>query len=419
MNPLSLLGAAETATPNSGVAGSVEDRPLRRATFLVLALYVCVTLILGYLSLESPLKTPVWSLLLVFVAGIAVILSMQRKPRAAFIAALILLPASFASGSGAEAVLVCAALYTVGVFAQPRQAWGNFALAIASCTVAALVLALRVRLGPPLLGLAPRVDGDAWAVDWLSATVVAVVVSLICTLSGLNIGHRRNEVRRLTERAEQLRRERDQEAYIAAVQERERIAREMHDVIAHSLAVMIAVADGAHVSAESRPQESRRAIARVAETGRQTLTEMRRLLTSVRDDEPSLHHPSAPPGVDRLPALIEESRSAGLPIRVEQTGQLAADAVAGLTVYRIVQEALTNILRHARGVQDVLVKLSFAERNISILVEDRSESVLPVTDPGTGLVGIRERAEFYDGHVEAGPCPGGGWRVFVQLQMEP
>ena len=86
--------------------------------------------------------------------------------------------------------------------------------------------------------------------------------------------------------------------------------------------------------------------------------------------------------------------------------------------YRIVQEALTNIMRHARDVQEVVVKISIADDDLSILVEDTSAPALPIVDQGRGLVGIRERAAFYDGHVEAGPRPGGGWRVFVRLQTE-
>lgn len=390
----------------------------KRSSLWVLGVYAAISVILGYLSLESPLRTPVSSLLLLFVGGLAVILAAQRYPVAAVVGALVLLPASFAAGSGAEVVLVVAALYATAASGQPRRAWSAFGLVIASSAVAALILAFRVRVGPPLLGLAPRADSDAWPLDWLSATTVAIVIALICTLVGLNVGHRRREVRALVERADQLRRERDQESHLAAARERERISREMHDVIAHSLAVMIALADGAQASVDSRPEESRRAIGRIADTGRQTLSEMRRLLTAVRNDEDALHHSTMPPGVDRLPALIEEARSAGLAIRFEQTGVLAADAVVGLTVYRIVQEALTNVLRHARGVREVRVTLAVTDDDVSILVEDLSDPAPPGTDPGRGLVGIRERAAFYDGHVETGPRPGGGWRVFAHLRME-
>ena len=406
----SLPGTASDAMPGNG------RRPL--LTILVLAVYVAASVLLGYLSLESSLRTPVWSLLVMFAAGLAAITLWKRRPFVAFIVVLVLLPVSFFCGSGAEAILVCAGLYGIGAQGHTGRAWTAFAPALASDLVAALALALRIRFGPPFLGLAPRVDIDAWPTDWFSGAGVAAVVVLVFTLFGVNVGHRRRELRALRERAEQLRRERDQEAHIAAALERERIAREMHDVIAHSLAVMIAVADGAQAAAVSRPEESRRAIGRVADTGRQALVEMRRLLHVVRDDGGTSLSASMPPGIEQLPALIQESRDAGLPIRLQQTGTLASDAVVGLTVYRIVQEALTNTLRHARGVRDVLVALSFMDDETSVLVEDRSDVAQPVTDPGKGLVGIRERAAFYDGQVEAGPRPGGGWRLLVRLRTE-
>ena len=103
---------------------------------------------------------------------------------------------------------------------------------------------------------------------------------------------------------------------------------------------------------------------------------------------------------------------------MEQRGRLDAEAVVGLTVYRIVQESLTNVLRHAREVREVLVRLLLGEDEVTIMVEDVSAPAAPATSPGRGLVGIRERAAFYDGHVHAGPRAGGGWRVVVRLPVE-
>lgn len=390
----------------------------RRSDLVGLGAYTAVSLVLGYLSLESTLTTPASTLVVLFIAGVITVLVSRRHPLAAFIAVLALLIASFAGGSGAESVLVVGALFRSGRVAGPRRAWPAFVMAAVAGTIAALVLAVRVRVGPPLLGLAPRADLDAWPLDWLGISAVVIAVALISTLVGLDVGHRRRELHALEERAEQMRRERDQEAHIAAALERERIAREMHDVIAHSLAVMIAVADGAHASAAARPDESRRAIGRVAETGRRTLVEMRRLLTAVRDETDAGDRQPVQASVERIPALVDESREAGLPVRLEQTGVIDADAVVGLTVYRVVQEALTNVLRHARDVRDVVVRITTADGEVSILVEDRSAPVAATGDQGRGLVGIRERAAFYDGHVEAGPRRGGGWRVFVRLQTE-
>lgn len=390
-----------------------------RADVVLLLGYLMLAVALGFLSLESSLRSPAWAIVLLGLAGVATLLIRPRHPTAALAAGLALLPLSAALGSMAEAVLALSALYRAGVVRGARQAWAVFGLTTGVAVVSALILALRVRLGPPLLGLAPRFAVEDWPLDWASLSVLFLAVTLITALLGLNIGHRRRHIAGLVERAEQMKRERDQQVSIAAGLERERIAREMHDVIAHSLSVMIAMSDGAQASAAQDPEESQRAIGRVAETGRRTLGEVRRLLAPVRGEVDS-RQSSLPAtlGVRELPALVEEFRAAGLPVRLERRGQLDPGAVIGLTVYRIVQESLTNVLRHGRGVRSVLVRVLIGAEEVTILVEDTSAPALPATDPGRGLVGIRERAAFYDGHVSAGPRAGGGWRVAVRLPVE-
>ncbi|MET3467124.1 histidine kinase [Microbacterium sp. 1262] len=386
------------------------------ADAVTLVSYLIVALFLGYLSVESTIATPLWPMLLLALAGAADVAAARRHPALGFGAAVALMLVSFAVGTGAEALFVVVALYRVGLD-EARRAWIWFGWAAAGALVASLALAVRVRVGPPLLGLAPRADAAAWATDWASIAVVVIAASLIATLLGINAGHGRRQAAALAERAEHLRRERDQEASIAAAAERERIAREMHDVIAHSLAVMVALADGAQASVDQRPAEAHRAIGRVSETGRRTLGEVRRLLTAVRDERDAPLTPEAP-RVERIPVLVEEFRSAGIPVRLEQTGTVTEGAAVSLTIYRIVQEALTNVLRHGRDVRDVLVRLVFERADVTILVKDVSAPAAAPTSPGRGLVGIRERAAFYDGSVEAGPVAGGGWRVFVRLSTE-
>ncbi|GAA4531406.1 histidine kinase [Brachybacterium paraconglomeratum] len=390
-----------------------------RTDVVILPAYLLLAIALGFLSLESSLRAPAWAIMLLGLAGVTTVLVRPRHPGAAFTAMLVLLPLTAAVGSMAEAFLVLPALYRAGVTRSARQAWACFGLTSVVAVIAALVLALRTRLGPPLLGLAPRAAVEDWPLDWFSLTLLFLAFTLITALLGINIGHRRRHIAALVERAEQMKRERDQQASIAAALERERIAREMHDVIAHSLSVMIALADGAEASASQHPEESQRAIGRVAETGRRTLGEVRRLLGPVRGLEGS-GQSSLPAtlGVEELPALVEEFRAAGLPVRLECRGELDPGAVIGLTIYRIVQESLTNVLRHAREVRGVLVRILIGADEVTILVEDTSAPALPATDPGRGLVGIRERAAFYDGHVTAGPRAGGGWRVAVRLPAE-
>ena len=393
---------------------ALRNGPLRdvsRGDILALAAYLSISAVLGYLSLESELKTPAWSLVLLCGAGTATLLFWRRRPMVAFAAVLGLLILSCAAGSGAEILLALVALYRAGAALGSRLAWAALGAGALAACAAALIAAFRVRIGPPVHGLALRADWESWPTDWLSVAVVLITAMLVASLLGINTGHRARQVRAIMERAEQ-------DVSIAAARERERIAREMHDVIAHSLAVMIALADGAEATAAARPDEARRVMGRVAETGRRTLAEVKRLLTSVRGDSAAGFSTPEPPTMRHLPALIEEFRAAGLPVRLEQTGAPEADSAVGLTVYRIVQESLTNVLRHARDVRDVRVRLEFTEHEARIEVTDRSAEAPAAAGHGRGLVGIQERAMFYDGAVQAGPVTGGGWQVSVRLSLE-
>lgn len=398
-----------------------RPRPTRGAALdvLVMGAYVVLAAGLGFLSLEAPHDSPTWVMLVLLAGGIATLRIRRRWPTAAFAAGLALMLLSLLAGTMAEALLVVVALISAGVTRSARVAWLWLAVTALVCSAGAAIMSHRIRVGPALWGaIIPSTARDPLE-GWANVFGFSAVIAVIATLVGLNIGHRRRLVAALVERSEQLKRERDQQASIAGARERERISREMHDVIAHSLAVMIAMADGAEAMAVRRPEESREAIGRVAETGRRTLDEVRRMLRTVRDDDGSLMPSQEPqPGIAQVPGLVDEFRAAGLQIRLELTGSLGHDAVLGLTVFRIVQESLTNVLRHARMVCDVLVRLEAAEDEITILVEDTAEVATQPIDPGRGLVGIRERAAIYDGLVETGPRAGGGWRVFVRLPRE-
>ena len=381
--------------------------------------YLVLAVGFGYLSLEPPHDSPFWVMALLLGGGIGSLLVRRRWPRIAFAAALALMLVSFVAGTAAEAILVVISLLTAGIVHSARAAWLWLAATVLAAAAGAAILSHRIRFGPALWGtILPSPTRDP-VEGWVNVFVLSGATAVIVTLLGLNIGHRRRHLAALVERSEQMKRERDQQASIASARARERISREMHDVIAHSLAVMIAMADGAEAMAVRRPQESREAIGRVAETGRRTLDEVRRLLRTVREEDGSLLPGQDPqPGIAQVPALIEQFRASGLQVRLELSGSVRDDAVLGLTVFRIVQESLTNVLRHARGVRDVLVRLDLADEEVTILVEDTSDPATPSTDPGRGLVGVRERVAIYDGSVQTGPRGGGGWRVFVRLPLE-
>jgi signal transduction histidine kinase len=226
----------------------------------------------------------------------------------------------------------------------------------------------------------------------------------------------------LQDRAVRLERERDQRAQLAVAGERARIAREMHDIVTHNLSVMVALADGAAFAVERSPERAAAAMRQASSTGRQAITDMRRFLGVLRDDEPdALRHPM--PGIAQLGALVEQVRAAGLPTRLEVTGETATVPVAAqLTVYRLVQEALTNSLKHAPAGTRADVRLVCGREELVVVVVDDGAG-MPAAKAeqegavGHGLAGMRERAAAYGGRLSAGPRPGGGWQVVAMLSL--
>lgn len=350
------------------------------------------------------------------IGGLAALAIRHRYPRLGFAAAMTLSALTLAWGSGAESILAIVAVYMAGVRRNGKIAWLSFGIAMAIGAIGALALSLRGIVGPPILGLAPRIMARDSLLDWANTYLIVAAVLLIVALLGTNAGHRRRYIGELVVRAERLARERDQQVEIARALERERIAREMHDVIAHSLSVIIAVSDGAHAAADERPAEAKAAIARVAETGRRALGEVRRLLGSVRGDDRGSAEEHAPqPDASRLISLAAEFVAVGLPVRLVVAGTPSTDPGLGLTVYRIVQESLTNVLRHARQVRAVTITVTWTAAEVTILVRDDGPLIAKRADEGRGILGIRERVALYGGTVEAGPHVEGGWRVFARL----
>jgi signal transduction histidine kinase len=227
----------------------------------------------------------------------------------------------------------------------------------------------------------------------------------------------------MTERAERLEREREQQALIATTAERTRIAREMHDVIAHSLAVMISLADGAKAKLYSDPERAGTAIQNVAEIGRQALGDTRRLLGVLRDDD-AADQLAPQPGLDQVDKLLEQVRATGLAASLAIRGDpRSLPPGAELSVYRIVQEATTNALKHATRATAVKVTLAYEHNMLTVLVEnDGGPPSAPVSGhrpaplSGHGLAGMRERAAVYGGTVLAGPSSE-GWLVEARIPV--
>ncbi len=233
---------------------------------------------------------------------------------------------------------------------------------------------------------------------------------------GDSMNYRRTYYAALEDRAARLEAERDAQAQIAAAAERARIARELHDVIAHNVSVMVVQADGASYALGSDPDRARAALAAISDTGRQALTEMRRLLGVLRTGEEQAG--LAPqPGLGELRELVEQARSAGLAVTFSLRGApRELPEGADLAAYRVVQEALTNTRKHAGLAASAAVTLSYQPQALVVQVTDNGQGGGIASDTaGHGLIGMRERIAMYGGEVRAGPLPGGGFGVTATL----
>jgi signal transduction histidine kinase len=200
--------------------------------------------------------------------------------------------------------------------------------------------------------------------------------------------------------------ERDQQAEIGAARERARIARDLHDVVAHSLAVMVAQADGGRYAAPEDPDAATRALARIAETGRDALSQMRRLLGVLRAGEEE----------GDVAALVRRLAAAGLPVELAVEGRARElPAELRLCIHRVAQEALTNVLKHAESPRRVEVVLRYLDAEVELTVRDDGRGVAAGDGQGHGLAGMRERVVQQRGTVRAGPRAGGGYEVCARV----
>jgi signal transduction histidine kinase len=336
---------------------------------------------------------PVWSCVAVYLAGLWQLLAGDFRASLADVAVLV-------------------ALYSVTVHG-PR--WAH-RVAILGALVGSAALGMHIGLGW---------YGNRGEVALVST--LAGVASLGTWAFGLARRARRETIEALVDRAGRLELERDQQARIATAAERARIAREMHDIVAHSLTVVVAQADGGRYAASGDPQAATRALGTIAETGRAALADMRRLLGVLRaDPDPDEGDGSAPdrlgvrtpqPAEGDVVALVEQVRASGTRVSLVRTGDARhLPPGTGLTVYRIAQEALTNVLKHAGPDPRVTVLLSWLPDAIVLQVDDDGRGASADGDGlGQGLVGMRERATMFGGSLAAGPRPGGGFRVLARI----
>ncbi|MCQ4212753.1 sensor histidine kinase [Streptomyces longispororuber] len=262
----------------------------------------------------------------------------------------------------------------------------------------------------------------------MAVAVFTMVPFALAWVLGDSLRTRRAYLAQLEERANRLEREREAQSKVAVAAERARIARELHDVVAHNVSVMVVQADGAAYVLDQAPDQAKKALETISGTGRQALAEMRRLLGVLRTGEHEEGGEYVPqPDVDQIEDLVEQVRTAGLPVdfKVEGTPRPLPSGVE-LTAYRIVQEALTNTRKHGGPNAGASVRLVYFDDGLGLLVEDDGKGAPHelyedggADGRGHGLIGMRERIGMVGGTLDAGPRPGGGFRISALLPLKP
>jgi signal transduction histidine kinase len=377
-----------------------ERWPRGRRSFafdLALALVATATELGQVIGAEGTPSEP--ALVLAVVAGGALVLR-RRAPVAVLATTLAAGVAIVALGDDPSGVSALIALYTIAAFCELR--------------VSLAALALTAAIASTLSAATADTPGRQ-----TSATFGAVIAAAI-TIGSWGLGAyaqtRRRYLRELQERAASAEREREQLARIAVHEERASIARELHDIVAHSVSVMLVGVRGARDVLRTSPDAADDTLARVERSGEQSLAELRRILALLREPEQTAE--SRPqPSLAELNDLVASYRAAGLPVRLEVVGEpRPLPSGVELSVYRIVQEALTNTLKHSDPA-NVAVTLAFRDARLELEVVDDGKPVLGAVPTGQGLIGMRERVALLGGELETGQRAGGGFRVAARLPV--
>jgi signal transduction histidine kinase len=419
--PLAVAGGALRLPRPPGVIRRFWARHPWLADSLIAGLYLVPTFVGSTVNIGS-VAPPAWisviRVLAVLGAAVAILLLRRRRPWLLTFVAWAVSLVAFPFGA-VDVVPILLALYALAVHRSTKAAWLGFAGSVAVGAVASTI-----ENWTRATGL-----GEALPQTAASASQFTLVM-LIATLIGVTVGNRRRYVDALIARADDLLRERDQQAQLAAAVERSRIAREMHDIVSHGLTVMVTLASGSAAIAERDPARAADTMERVAETGRAALTDMRRMLGVLTAGPGETAEFAPKPGTASIPALVETFRAAGLPVRLVTSGPSIGDPNLELTIYRIVQEGLTNALRHADRPTRVDVVVEHLGDAVDVRVaDDGADDPTAVRDGqgaswpaagghGHGLLGMRERVLLYGGELEAGPRPARGWEVRARLRAD-
>ncbi|MER8086768.1 sensor histidine kinase [Streptomyces sp. NPDC056178] len=333
-------------------------------------------------------------------------------------------------------LLLAVAMGVVQVVFGVKPGVVNFAMLVIVFTVATVGQRWASRLALVCSLSAATVAQLRWPQDvpqtgWLQQAFVVVVMTVPFVLAwvlGDSMRTRRAYFDQLEERAARLEREREAQSKVAVAAERARIARELHDVVAHNVSVMVVQADGAAYVMEAAPDQARQALETISSTGRQALAEMRRLLGVLRTGDAKESGEYVPqPDVEQIEDLVEQVRQTGLAVdfKIEGTPRPLPSGVE-LTAYRIVQEALTNTRKHGGPDAGASVRLVYFDDGLGLLVEDDGRGAAHemyedggADGAGHGMIGMRERVGMVGGTLDAGPRPGGGFRISALLPLKP
>jgi signal transduction histidine kinase len=381
-------------------APSNERRPRGRRSLafdLALALVATATelaQVIGGAGAPSPA-----SITLAVIAGGAIVLR-RKAPLAVLATTLAAGVAVVALGDEPSGVSVLIALYTTAAICERRVSLVALAPTLAVIGVLSVATA----------------DVEGRETSALGGALIASVLTIGVWGLGAYAQTRRRYLGELQARAAAAEREREQLARIAVHEERASIARELHDIVAHSVSVMLVGVRGARDVLGTSPDTADDTLARVERSGEQSLTELRRILALLREPEQSADsHPQ--PSLAELSALVTDYREAGLPVRLQVIGEpMPLPSGVELSVYRIVQEALTNALKHADPT-DVTVTLAFRDGRLELEVVDDGPPARGTATTGQGIVGMRERVALLGGRLETGQRDGGGFRVAAQLPI--
>lgn len=298
------------------------------------------------------------------------------------------------------AALLALPMYAIAVYMSTRACWIAYGSAVGAIV---LVGGLGILTGTLLIS------------SVLNSLIGTAVMGLLGSLIGINVGNRKRYLEAVIDRSRQLMIERDQQAQLAAAAERSRIAREMHDIVSHSLTVIVALSDGA--SATPDIQRARDAMDAAAGTAREALTEMRTMLGLLRDADSDADAPLTPVAPVSPVDVAAAAQRAGYPVTISVTGDVVQADPLRFAVGRIVQEGVTNAMRHAPGATSIAVTIEYTDTSVTVRV--RNDGAPARADSGGfGLRGLRERVAQVGGTMTAGPDGGGIWLLTATLPVQ-